>query len=81
MEEEVPLLNKNVEELSKENNSVVEETMKKEQIEEKVKINQESKDIFKIVEMEEDEKSATLSREIKSCNSEQRAALHQVVKC
>ena len=55
--------------------------MKKEQIEEKVNNNQELKEKFKIVEIEEDEKSATLSMEIKSCNSEQQAALHQVVKC
>ena len=34
-----------------------------------------------IVEMEEDEKSASLWTELKSCNYEQRAALHQVVKC
>ena len=81
MEEEFLLLNKNVEQLSKENNSVMKETMKKEQIDEKVKINQELKEEFKIVQMEGDEKSAALLIEIKSCNSEQRAALHQVVKC
>ena len=50
---------KNVEELSKEKDSVV-------QIEENVKIKQELKEKFKIVEIEEDEKSATLSTEIKS---------------